>query len=440
MSAPPTPPAPHARRHLTAALGALIVLAAAWLAFTWWGERSERKAFSALLPLFAEPLEHAENDRSSIGYIEHLKNQGLALQQRGFERSDLLPLYGSSELVHPIPDKAGIFFRHFPTGFSVFPVGKAGTTPLIMMQKLASLGEVTRGRRIAIAVSPAWFFPATNPDHAYAGNFSRQQAFAALVNPALSFELKHNLAQRLLMHPGTIQKEAILYFMITHLARGGPADHAEYAVVWPLARLNQAIYAAQDHFENIQFIRHYAKALGHPPAVVPAQFDWDRLIAGASAKAPRGLENPLDQIVRTNALVDQAYRKSIRDAPEWHNLELLMAGLHEMNMRPLVLCIPPNGVYLKHIGVTQETLLLFSAHIREIATRYGAQVEMFEDHIDDDRFCIDHRDHLSVKGWMYFNRAIDQFYRGEELKRGDAPQHSRPHTAARHSVRASGSA
>ena len=108
-------------------------------------------------------------------------------------------------------------------------------------------------------------------------------------------------------------------------------------------------------------------------------------------------------------------------------------------MSPLVLCMPPNGVYLKHIGVSKETMLLFTARIREIATRYGAQVETFDDHIDDDRFCVDHRDHLSVKGWMYFNRALDQFYHGEESKRGVAtPQRPRPHTAARRSVRAAG--
>lgn len=425
MSAPTSSTAPPSRLHLTAALGALLFLVVAALGLNWWGERAERAKFSALLPHFAEPLEHAENHRASIGYIEHLKNQGLALQQRGFERADILPLYGSSELVKPIPDKAGIFFRNFPTGFSVFQVGKAGTTSLIIMQKLASLGEVTRGRPVAISLSPAWFLPAANPDHAYAGNFSRQQTFAALINPSLSFGLKHDFAQSLLMHPGTLQNESILRFLITHLARGRRADRAEYAAIWPLARLNQAIYAAQDHFENIRFTQRYATSLRRSPAVVRAPLDWDRLIAKASAEASPAPRSPREQVVRRKAQVDRAYRKSIQQAPEWRNLELLIGGLHEMGMKPLVLCMPPNGQYLKHIGVTKDTMLLFSERIREISTRYGAQAETFDDHIDDDRFFIDHRDHLSVKGWMYYNRALDHFYRGEERKHGVAtPQHS----------------
>ena len=70
-----------------------------------------------------------------------LKNQGVALQQSAFARPDLLPLYGSSELIKPIPDKAARFFRRYPTNFEVFPVGKAGTTSLIILQKLAGVGS-----------------------------------------------------------------------------------------------------------------------------------------------------------------------------------------------------------------------------------------------------------------------------------------------------------
>lgn len=402
----PSPARAVSRPHLAASLCALVILIAAALFGTWWGERSERRAFLAMLPLFAEPKEHAESDRSSLAYIEHLKNQGIALQQRGFERPDILPLYGSSELVKRIPDKSSLFFQSAPSGFRVFPIGKAGTDCLIILQKIAAAGEVTRGQRVAISLSPSWFFPGPNPDHAYAGNFSRQQAFAALLNPSLSFAFRREFAQRLLLHPATLRHETLLKFLVTHLARGTHFDRAAYAAVWPLARLNQALYAAQDHFENALFIKLYQHHLTHPPGAVPAPLDWDRLIADASSQ-PSPSNEPLTAHKLTT---DQAFREAVGRAPEWHDLELLLRGLHEMGVRTLVLCMPPNGVYFEHSGVSKESLDLFAARIRALATHYGAQVEAFEDHEEDVNFLVDHHDHLSAKGWMYFNRALDEFY------------------------------
>ena len=84
-----------------------------------------------------------------------IKNQGVALQRNAFEKPDLLPLYGSSELIKPIPNKAARFFRRYPTQFEVFPVGKAGTTSLIILQKLAGVGDALRGRKVAISLSPS---------------------------------------------------------------------------------------------------------------------------------------------------------------------------------------------------------------------------------------------------------------------------------------------
>ena len=69
-----------------------------------------------------------------------IKNQGLAFERAAARTPDILLLYGSSELIDPIPNRASDFFSSAPTGFQVCPVGKAGTTSLIILQKLAALG------------------------------------------------------------------------------------------------------------------------------------------------------------------------------------------------------------------------------------------------------------------------------------------------------------
>ena len=89
-----------------------------------------------------------------------IKNQGLAFERAAARRPDILLLYGSSELTDPIPNRASDFFSNAPTGFQVCPVGKAGTTSLIILQKLGALGSELRGRKVAISLSASSFFSA----------------------------------------------------------------------------------------------------------------------------------------------------------------------------------------------------------------------------------------------------------------------------------------
>src|ERR1043166_1073044 len=87
-----------------------------------------------------------------------IKNQGLALERAAARAPDILLLYGSSELIDPIPNRASDFFSSAPTGFQVCPVGKGGTTSLIILQKLGALGSDLSGRKVAILLSASSFF------------------------------------------------------------------------------------------------------------------------------------------------------------------------------------------------------------------------------------------------------------------------------------------
>src|SRR2546426_8313788 len=130
-----------------------------------------------------------------------IKNQGLAFQRAAARAPGILLLYGSSELIDPVPNRASDFFSSAPSGFQVCPVGKAGTTSLIILQKLAALGSELRDRKVAIWLSPSWFFPpAVNPD-AYAASFSLPAANGILFSDVLDLHLKTEIAKRMLQFP-----------------------------------------------------------------------------------------------------------------------------------------------------------------------------------------------------------------------------------------------
>src|SRR5260370_41879627 len=66
-----------------------------------------------------------------------LKNQGTELQAEAFRHPDLLVVYGSSELEQPNRYHASNLFRDYPTGFTLFPVGRGSTTRPVIPPALA---------------------------------------------------------------------------------------------------------------------------------------------------------------------------------------------------------------------------------------------------------------------------------------------------------------
>ncbi len=87
-----------------------------------------------------------------------LKNQGLAFQRAAARSPNVLPIYGSSELLVPaVPERGNNFFRTAPTGFQLSPVGSGGADTLIAAEKIGALGSALRGKKLAISLSPGWF-------------------------------------------------------------------------------------------------------------------------------------------------------------------------------------------------------------------------------------------------------------------------------------------
>ncbi len=84
--------------------------------------------------------------------------KGRAIQQIAAQQSDLLLVYGSSEMIyHGGTYGADVIFRDCPTGFIPFEVRHDGATSLITAQAIAALGDELRGRKVVISFTPAMF-------------------------------------------------------------------------------------------------------------------------------------------------------------------------------------------------------------------------------------------------------------------------------------------
>jgi D-alanine transfer protein len=333
-----------------------------------------------------------------------IKNQGLAFERAAARAPDILLLYGSSELIDPIPNRASDFFSREPTGFEVCPVGKAGTTSLIVLQKLGALGSALRGRKVAISLSPSSFLtPAVRPDF-YAGNFSLPAANGTLFGNALDLNLKTEIAKRMLQFPDTLGKDGLLRLAASCLASGRPLDRLVLMAMWPLGKLQNIILDLQDHFEALVYILGGGKP-------VP---NWLRPLSSHKVHLHKGSGDIGRETMTAESLdtihpaKDAAFRARVASAGEWTDLELLFRTLTKLRARPLILSMPID-VYAAP-GVSRSAHEVYYDRMRELARRYHFPLVEFEDHDADPTFLIAHREHPTPKGWMYYNQALDNFF------------------------------
>ena len=326
-----------------------------------------------------------------------IKNQGLAFQRAAARAPDILLFYGSSELTDPVPNRASDFFSSEPSGFQVCPVGRAAVTSLIILQKVGALGSELRNRKVAISLSPSSFLtPAVSP-YLYAGNFSLPAASGILFANTLDWNLKAAIAKRMSQFPDTLGKSSLLQVAAACLASGRPLDRIILTAIWPLGKLQNAVLDLQDHFEALVYILGRGTSLPRRRLLPVKPVDEGReAVTARSASA--------------DPSASDAFRARVAAADEWTDLELLFRTLTELKARPLILSMPIDGTLYDARGVSRSARQVYYDKVRELAQRYHVPLMQFEDHDADSNFILAHREHPSPKGWMYYNRVLDDFF------------------------------
>ena len=352
--------------------------------------------------------------RSSAPELFPLKNQGLAFQRASVRAPNVLPLYASSELnAVLVPQRAHIFFRTAPTGFQISPVGAGGASCLTMSQELAALGSDLRAKKIAISLSPPWFLTRDPGREGYNGNFSVMAAKEMVFGTALDFELKRDIASRMLNYPRTLEDSPFLEFVLKRLASDRWLDHLVFWALWPVGKSQTIILELQDHVAASSRIHHKIKPAApfHPETP-----DWSKLIASAG-----GTKNAdADKVTKASSLgeekppgrQDAAFREHMNASTAWIDLELLLRTLTSIHASPLLFTMPLAGDLYDRNGVSRSAREDYYVKLRALVQRYHFRLVEFKGHDQDPAFLYRHQNHLTAKGWIYYDRAIDDFLHG----------------------------
>jgi D-alanine transfer protein len=393
-------------RHVLAAVIAIGLLVSTLAGFTLYAHWLERQQIHGIAPKLFD-----------------LKNQGTELQAAAFQQSDLLVIYGSSELEGADLYHASNVFEHYPTGFTIFPIGRGETTSLIMLQDLAAIGSDLHGKKVAISVSPPWFFLHDRTPDFYAPNASPLHLSALVFSTDLSYETKQLAVRQLMQSPVIFSNDPLVSFAAQRLTEDTPLSRAVYLAVLPLGKVHTAWLKLQDMLATVSYLRAQpAEAVSKSPATI----DWTALTQQATLEQQANADNNdlgFDNTIwttkyarlvaqRTGQFTDPWFIDNLQHNAEFTDLGILLRGLNDLGMQPLLLSQPIPGKYYDTIGISAAARSEYYARLREVAAANDVPVVDFEDHDYDIYFVTDPNSHLSREGWAYYDRALETFYDG----------------------------
>ena len=370
-------------------------------------------------------------------------NLGSALQQTGFRQSDLLMVYGSSEIlvgdvrvvkqyastgiiIESTTMGASQFFLHYPTGFEVYEIARGGVTSLDIAQDLAAIGPELRGKKVVISFTPSMFIDNEVTPDAYASDFSTLHANALIFNPNLSLETKRIAAGRMNDYPETLKNDPTLRFAVQQLSCACGYSPILYDLTWPLGQFNIWIIRLQDHWEVLNYITNHPSL---SPQVVrePKPIDWSKDISEAMTgekmvtnSNPYGIRNDIweAKYSKTPALPMKpgssnfGFILGMDDSKEWADFDLTLRVLKEMGAEPLILSRPLNGPILDAMGVTWQARQEYYFKLQNAVSPYGFPIIDFVNQDGNPYFSIDQISHPSPVGWVYTDQTLDAFFHG----------------------------
>ena len=397
--------------HLLPGLTVLVILITAALLFDWIATNQERNEVRRLAPLTSPQVE-----------------VGTVIQQAAFYQPDLLPVYGSSEMVMTTtPYRAMNFFSTFPTGFDIIDIAKAGDSPINIAQDIASLGASLKGKKIVISFAPGMFAQPQAKQDAYKGNFSMLHASSLIFSPYLSLTVKNEAAQRMMEYPDTLNDNLLIQFAIYNLMQNTRVNNYIYYSLVPLGQLNNFIFRLKDHFAIIKnlWVLHGSSSKPETRTI-----DWKAAISNAEAvqklntkNNPYGLDNQiwshhgyLGFEFHAPGSQDQNYLYKLSKSQEWGDLSILLQVLKEMGAKPLILSRPINGTLYTAAGISPKAQQAYYSNLKEVVGTYNFPLVDFEQYTGDQYFSVDYASHTSPKGWVLVDQILDAFYHNKPLQ------------------------
>lgn len=361
------------------------------------------------------------------------KFKSLALQKDGIKRGDNLFLFGSSEFevskecsTHPSK-----FFNNKKAGFQANLIGKAGYQCLVHAVDFGALGNALKSQKVVFVLSPQWFSKNGIAENTFLANSSEEAVYSFLFNKNLDSNLKTTLAKRIVTitnkppveNPKNKKKSKnandykdfynIKNYCSLYIQKDIPHRLMFYAVT-PYYWMRYQLLLVKNEIKSEKVLKPTADNL-KIQAPQNVTFNWNKELSNAQKKAQTFYHNSfnVDDTFYKNATkkgLTKLKNNSYKISPEYDDFKLLLDICKEEGIKPLIVNVPVNGKWYDYCGFNKNDREAYYKKINSLVKSYGFQVADFSNHEYTDYFLKD-ASHLGWKGWVYVDKAIDEYYR-----------------------------
>ena len=348
---------------------------------------------------------------------------GVILQRKALRASDVLLLYGSSEMsllndYHPAK-----LFKDKPTNFVPFLVGHGGSQGLLHLLNFGALGKDLEGKKLVVFLTPQWYGPGGIPQSTFAGNFSPLHVYQTLLNSTLTAQTKHDIAKRLLDFPNVLKNYPVLAQMVS--AYGDEPNWKSKVLklaYWPLAKVELAGLTVKDASKTVAHVKtlnpkEIAKYASAP--LSSTSLSWETLRTEATNKgATLTTSNDMNLLdtyyykhvaPRLQEIRNSDQKAKLFPSPEYNDLDLLMQILKQSGAKPLFVIIPMNGRWYDYTGFPTSERKACYERLATMIQQKGFELADFTSREYEQYFLQDPW-HLAWKGWVDVDEKLDFFY------------------------------
>ncbi|OIK15615.1 D-alanyl-lipoteichoic acid biosynthesis protein DltD [Bacillus sp. MUM 116] len=345
--------------------------------------------------------------------------QGKYVQGIMLEDPKYLPIYGSSELARLDRFHPSNYFQVANDGFTPFLVGRGGSESLIHFLNFSEhLGEL-KGKKIVFVLSPQWFNPNGADESHFVPNYSSLQGYDFAFNNTLNPEVKKKAIKRLLTY-SSVKDDPMLSTLYKSEISNNPWTKEEATLVRPFALAYRSLLEKKDLYYTFaggtKRGRDISPTLRHKT--------WHQLELEAEQYGAVRATNNHFYIVNSQYNNIKSFLPSLKNknihgsygkSKEYGDFQLVLDVLKQAGAKPLFISVPVNGHYYDYTGFPKKGRTDYYHRIKKQIEAEGFQVADFSGHEYDPYFMKD-TIHIGWKGWVYTDRAIKQFYNGNDKK------------------------
>ena len=237
-----------------------------------------------------------------------------------------------------------------------------------------------------------------------------------------------------------LEKEPLIDAAARALAEDTQASRVRLALLTPLGRAQNFVLGQLEFWAILRELpggvtsRRQRRKLVRQPGLPPPDHapDWERLAAAAERhdralgdrspfsvgiaereeKASEGKKDGSEATERDEPVArerDAEFLSKLARSSEWADFGLLLRVLRESGADALVVSQPFNGRYRDPGGNTAGARQAYYRRIEETARAAGFAARDFSEH-EEDRTFFNDAGHPSAKGWIFYDRALDEFY------------------------------